>query len=143
MIYFSGELPGVLENGFFFGYNRTVLFVIVLQAVGGLVVAVVVKYADNILKGFAAAFSILTSCTMCYFWFDFHPNFIFLMGALLVTVSMYLYSLQPGAKPKTDEDTSSRDVVASSQENSSSSSSGSNSGGGRLMVPASQGNDNV
>jgi UDP-sugar transporter A1/2/3 len=34
---------------------------IIHQAVGGLVVAVVVKYADNILKGFASSFSILTS----------------------------------------------------------------------------------
>lgn len=147
MIYFSGELPGVLANGFFYGYNNTVLFVIVLQAVGGLVVAVVVKYADNILKGFAAAFSILTSCTMCYFWFDFHPNFIFSMGALLVTVSMYLYGLPPATKPKSNEDAtassgddtspgagSGRHLVSSNQDNV---------GSNRLLVPSSQGNENV
>jgi UDP-sugar transporter A1/2/3 len=39
------------------------VYVTILQAIGGLVVAVVVKYADNILKGFAASFSIVTSCT--------------------------------------------------------------------------------
>ena len=41
---------------------------VTLQAIGGLVVAVVVKYADNILKGFAAAFSIITACIICYFF---------------------------------------------------------------------------
>ena len=41
----------VSESGFFYGYNNIVLSVIFLQAVGGLLVAVVVKYADNILKG--------------------------------------------------------------------------------------------
>eukprot|EP01035_Chromulina_nebulosa_P021906 gene21906-28361_t len=48
----------VITNGFFYGYTWIVITVIALQAIGGLVVAVVVKYADNILKGFAASFSI-------------------------------------------------------------------------------------
>eukprot|EP01034_Spumella_vulgaris_P039692 gene39692-49044_t len=46
----SGELPQVMDKGFFHGYNYTVWSVIALQAIGGLVVAVVIKYADNILK---------------------------------------------------------------------------------------------
>lgn len=74
----------VLEKGIFYGYNHIVWLVIFLQAIGGLVVAVVVKYADNILKGFAASFSIITSCIICYFFFDFQPNFLFVLGAILV-----------------------------------------------------------
>ena len=69
--------------------------VIFLQGLGGLIVAVVVKYADNILKGFAASFSIVTSCFLSYLVFDFHPNGLFLMGALLVNLSMYMYSYAP------------------------------------------------
>eukprot|EP00428_Durinskia_dybowskii_P067446 CAMPEP_0170366438 /NCGR_PEP_ID=MMETSP0117_2-20130122/6416_1 /TAXON_ID=400756 /ORGANISM="Durinskia baltica, Strain CSIRO CS-38" /LENGTH=215 /DNA_ID=CAMNT_0010621023 /DNA_START=230 /DNA_END=873 /DNA_ORIENTATION=+ len=99
-IYLSGELDGVMQNGFFYGYNGIVLTVIVLQAIGGLVVAVVVKYADNILKGFAASFCIVTSCILSYIMFDFHPNSIFLLGAVLVMVSMYLYTLEPARKPE-------------------------------------------
>ncbi|KAL7550231.1 hypothetical protein ACHAWF_013469 [Thalassiosira exigua] len=38
------------DGGFFQGYTPMVLLVIVLQAGGGLVVAAVIKYADNILK---------------------------------------------------------------------------------------------
>jgi hypothetical protein len=53
-----------------------------LKALGGLVVAVVVKYADNILKGFAASFSIITSMILCYFFFDFQPTFMFTFGTV-------------------------------------------------------------
>jgi solute carrier family 35 (UDP-sugar transporter), member A1/2/3 len=94
-IYMSGELPTVRARGFFFGYNSLVVSVILLQAVGGLIVAVVVKYADNILKGFAASFSIITSCVLSIFFFNFRPNAEFLAGAMLVNVSMYLYSQMP------------------------------------------------
>lgn len=61
-VFLSGDGPVVMEKGFFYGYTYVVVAVILLQAIGGLVVAVVVKYADNILKGFAASFSIVTSC---------------------------------------------------------------------------------
>ena len=64
------------------------------QAIGGLVVAVVVRYADNILKGFAASFSIVTSCLLCMILVpaDFHPTALFGIGAVLVNYSMYMYS---------------------------------------------------
>ena len=39
-----------MEKGFFFGYNNVVITVVLLQAAGGLLVALVVKYADNIQK---------------------------------------------------------------------------------------------
>jgi UDP-sugar transporter A1/2/3 len=91
-VYLSGELPAVREYGFFHGYNTIVISVVLLQAIGGLIVAVVVKYADNILKGFAASFSIITSCILSYFFFDFSPNLEFVIGAILVNVSMYMYS---------------------------------------------------
>lgn len=81
----------VATKGFFYGYTPTVWIVIFLQGAGGLVVAVVVKYADNILKGFAAAFSIITACIICYFFLDFKPTVLFVVGAFLVNFSIYLY----------------------------------------------------
>lgn len=45
------------------------------QALGGLVIAAVIKYADNILKGFATSLSIILSTLISYFWLqDFDPT---------------------------------------------------------------------
>ncbi|KAL7489689.1 hypothetical protein ACHAW6_015377 [Cyclotella cf. meneghiniana] len=82
----------VKERGFFGGYNAYVWGVIGVQAVGGLIVAVVVKYADNVLKVFASSFSIILSCLISAFLFDFRPNALFLLGAALVCLSTALYS---------------------------------------------------
>ena len=82
---------------FFTGYNWTVIFVILVQAAGGLLVALVVKYTDNIAKVFAASFSIVGSAIMSYFFFNFVPDAWFLVGAGLVTCSVVFYSLEPGS----------------------------------------------
>ena len=56
------ELNSILDYGFFYGYTIWTCYAVLLSAAGGLVVAVVVRYADNILKGFATSISILVSC---------------------------------------------------------------------------------
>ena len=53
---------GAISEKGFFAYSPLVWSVILQQAVGGLVVAVVVKFADNILKGFTTSLSIIISC---------------------------------------------------------------------------------
>jgi UDP-sugar transporter A1/2/3 len=82
----------IQRKGFFIGYNPTVWCVILVQAFGGLIVAVVVKYADNVLKVFASSFSIIFSCLISALLFDFRPNGLFLVGASLVCFSTVLYS---------------------------------------------------
>ncbi|XP_040015944.1 CMP-sialic acid transporter isoform X2 [Gasterosteus aculeatus] len=87
----------VLENGFFFGYTPMVCFVVLLASVGGLYTSVVVKYTDNIMKGFSAAAAIVLSTVASVFMFGLQITFSFASGALLVCVSIYLYGL-----PKTE-----------------------------------------
>ena len=88
------------EDGFFQGYDWVVWFVILLQAFGGLMVAVVVKYADNILKGFATSAAIILSCIASMYFFDFQLSWQFVTGASLVMLSVYMYS-KYAAKPIT------------------------------------------
>lgn len=83
----------VAERGFLFGYTGMVWCVIFNQAFGGLLVAVVVKYADNILKGFATSFSIIISTVMSIYLFSFHIDLLFTVGAGLVIGAVYMYSL--------------------------------------------------
>ncbi|KAL3810417.1 hypothetical protein ACHAXA_005625 [Cyclostephanos tholiformis] len=82
----------VYQKGFFVGYSPLVFCVVTVQAVGGLIVAVVVKYADNVLKVFATSFSIVFSCIISMFLFDFRPNLLFVGGACLVILSTVMYS---------------------------------------------------
>ncbi|ORY83256.1 nucleotide-sugar transporter-domain-containing protein [Protomyces lactucae-debilis] len=61
----------VMQRGFFYGYNPVVWTAIIFQAAGGLIVAMCVAYADNIMKNFATSVSILISCIASVWFFDF------------------------------------------------------------------------
>ncbi|XP_054618891.1 solute carrier family 35 member A3b isoform X2 [Dunckerocampus dactyliophorus] len=85
----------VAQSGIFQGYNVITCMVVVLQAFGGLVVAVVIKYADNILKGFATSLSIIVSTLISYFLLeDFQPSGVFFLGAVLVIAATFMYSYE-------------------------------------------------
>lgn len=91
MLSYDGQR--VRESGMFQGYNKITFTVVVLQAVGGLVIAAVIKYADNILKGFATSLSIIMSTIISYFLLeDFNPTSVFFTGAMLVIAATFLYS---------------------------------------------------
>ncbi|XP_063064785.1 UDP-galactose translocator [Engraulis encrasicolus] len=97
----------VAEKGFLFGYTSMVWGVILNQAFGGLLVAVVVKYADNILKGFATSFSIIISTVLSIYLFGFHVDLLFTAGAGLVIGAVYMYSLPKTSAVPTLSSTSS------------------------------------
>ncbi|CAG9563640.1 unnamed protein product [Danaus chrysippus] len=77
------------------GFDGFVWYLVVLQAAGGLIVAVVVKYADNILKGFATSVAIIISCVVSMYIFDFHLTIQFASGTLFVIGSIFLYGYVP------------------------------------------------
>jgi UDP-sugar transporter A1/2/3 len=81
-VFYSPENTQVLEHGPFYGYTRMVVFVIIVQAIGGLLVAASVKYADNILKGFATSISMICSLLVSIALFSFQPTLYFLLGAV-------------------------------------------------------------
>lgn len=83
------------NKGFFHGYDYFVWYLILLQAGGGLIVAIVVKYADNILKGFATSLAIVISCIASIYIFNFNLTFQFTIGAALVILSIFTYSYDP------------------------------------------------
>mmetsp|Transcript_7654 Transcript_7654/g.10016 ORF Transcript_7654/g.10016 Transcript_7654/m.10016 type:complete len:437 (+) Transcript_7654:94-1404(+) len=93
------DAEAVQTQGFFGGYSNLVWTVVTVQAVGGLIVATVVKYADNVLKVFATSFSIVVSCIISAFLFEFHPTYMFLCGASLVVTATVMYS-SPEASDK-------------------------------------------
>jgi UDP-sugar transporter A1/2/3 len=65
-------------------------------------VAIVVKYADNILKGFATSLSIVLSSIVSFFYFhDISVNVSYVIGSLVVLVSVYLYGYTPSSSKTT------------------------------------------
>ena len=69
VIFVDGE--NIAKTGFFAGYNWIVWTAITFQALGGVIVAVVINYADNIAKNFATSISIILSVLASVFFFHF------------------------------------------------------------------------
>ena len=90
-VYFK-DGTGIVENGFFFGFDSLVWFCVILSAFGGLLVAVVVKYADSIIKGFATSISIVVSTIISIFIFEFQLTLAFTAGAFLVICAVFVYN---------------------------------------------------
>jgi UDP-sugar transporter A1/2/3 len=92
---YGSDWEGIKVKGFFFGYNYLVWINILVQSAGGLLVAVVIKYADNILKGFATSVAIIVSCIASVYLFNTDVNYLFTFGTFLVTLSVFFYSYTP------------------------------------------------
>lgn len=99
MTSYANDYSAITAKGFFYGYDGYVWYLVVLNAVGGLLVAMVVKYADNILKGFATSLAIVMSTVASVFMFGFVITFQFAVGTAMVIGSIFLYSHEPKKPP--------------------------------------------
>ncbi len=95
------SLPFALGAVFFFetpdifrGFNLIVYVIVFLQALGGLIVGAVLKFADNIVKCFAVALSILV-CTCASSAFGEKLLSFHIVGGTIVVFSVYMYSAKP------------------------------------------------
>ncbi|CAM9566023.1 unnamed protein product [Ectocarpus sp. 8 AP-2014] len=123
----------VSENGFFYGYNYAVWMAILLNSMGGLVVAMVVKYADNVIKGFATSVSIVLTALISFFLFEFQISIMFVIGAYFVLHSTFLYSQKP---PNASNSSSNSSSSSSSSADGGAAAKGANgSGGGDVEIP--------
>ncbi|CAM9836136.1 unnamed protein product [Discosporangium mesarthrocarpum] len=96
----------VSAKGFLFGYNFSVWMAVMLNSLGGLIVAMVVKYADNLIKGFATSISIVMTCVISVFLFNFEISAMFVVGAFLVLYATFLYSKKRVPSPEEIKPTS-------------------------------------
>lgn len=85
----------LLSRGILQGYNSVVILIILLQAIGGLLVAVVLQYATNLLKCFAISISICncTVATVLMSENDDSSLWQVSFGILMVIASTFTYSL--------------------------------------------------
>nr|CDJ83739.1 Nucleotide-sugar transporter domain containing protein [Haemonchus contortus] len=89
-------------DGFFRGWDVTVVCLTILNSVGGLLISIVIKYADNILKAYAQSIAIIGAAVGSWLLFDFVPGFFFSLGSILVMVSVVMYTMYPYEPPGFD-----------------------------------------
>ena len=99
----------VAERGFFQGYTWLTAWVVLQVSAGGLLVGLIMKYADNLLKGFATSLSIILSSVVSTFIpaFGFEPGLAFFCGSALVIAATIIYSSPAPDGPKAKTESSS------------------------------------
>ena len=80
----------------FLHFGASAWATVVLQVTGGLAVAMVIKHADNILKGFAVSFSIVLSFVFSVAFYNFPFTAPFAAGVALVILSTLSYARGSG-----------------------------------------------
>lgn len=81
----------IRELGLLNGFGPSAWGVILLQVFGGFIIALVVKYCDNILKNFALAGSVIMTVLVSIPLFGQWPSSFFLVGVSLVLCSIFMY----------------------------------------------------
>ena len=74
------------------GFTGWAWVLVCLQAGGGLLVAAVIKYADNVLKGLATGVSVCVGTLVSTILFHTPLTGQFLVGSTVILVSVYLFS---------------------------------------------------
>jgi solute carrier family 35 (UDP-sugar transporter), member A1/2/3 len=77
---------------YFHGFTSWVWILVCLQAGGGLLVAAVIKYADNVLKGLATGVSVCFATGVSTILFGTPLSSQFSIGASMILVSVYFFS---------------------------------------------------
>mmetsp|Transcript_40884 Transcript_40884/g.94944 ORF Transcript_40884/g.94944 Transcript_40884/m.94944 type:complete len:396 (+) Transcript_40884:32-1219(+) len=84
----------IINQGFHTGYNIRVLLVIGMNAFGGLLCAVMLKYAGATHGCFSTALSIILTCVMSSILLhDFTPDMLFVIGTGISVGASFLFAL--------------------------------------------------
>jgi UDP-sugar transporter A1/2/3 len=82
---------GAAAGDWLHGFTNVVWATIAMNALGGMLVALVMKFAGNILRNFAQACAIIVGSVGSAYLFDFQVSGRFLAGVALVIASIFLY----------------------------------------------------
>jgi UDP-sugar transporter A1/2/3 len=82
----------IVENGLLHNFTAGAFVSIFNGAIGGLIVASVLKYADSILKSYATAISVVMTGLLSMLFFGTKLDTIYAMGIFNVVCAVLLYS---------------------------------------------------
>ena len=92
---FAQDSHHIYRVGAFAGFDWVVWTIVLTNGFGGLLVAATMKYADNIVKCFAAALAIITGMLLSVPLFNVPLSPIFLVGAASTVSATMLYARVP------------------------------------------------
>jgi solute carrier family 35 (UDP-sugar transporter), member A1/2/3 len=86
------DLDKILEFGLFYQFSYAAMFSVLNSAIGGLIVASVLKYADSVLKGYATAMSVILTGIFSMILFNTSLSIIYFLGIVNVVTAVLLYN---------------------------------------------------
>lgn len=86
------DFATIIQYGLFHNFNGMAFLTVLNSAIGGLIVAGVLKYADSVLKGYATAVSVIATGLLSMVLFGTKLHAIYFMGIINVVVAVLLYN---------------------------------------------------
>jgi len=86
--YLYEKEPG---ESFFDGYNFATILVVASYSFTGLIVSVIMKYADNMVKIYSTAVSMSLTMVISVLLFNFEPTPQLFFGIVIITISLLMY----------------------------------------------------
>jgi UDP-sugar transporter A1/2/3 len=80
------------QRAFLEGFDGVAWTLVCLQAFGGLLVAAIVKYADNVVKGLATGVSVVFATTLSVLFLGTALTINFVVGAVVILASVWVFS---------------------------------------------------
>ncbi|GMI07582.1 hypothetical protein TrLO_g8266 [Triparma laevis f. longispina] len=79
-------------KSFLHGFTAATYALIFLQAGGGLLVAAIVKYIDNVVKGLATGVAVVVSTTFSCLFLGTEVKYQFALGGIMILISVWAFS---------------------------------------------------
>ncbi|KAH7465787.1 CMP-sialic acid transporter 1 [Phytophthora ramorum] len=99
-------------DGFFHGYSGWTVAVLVVNSIGGIFMACILKYLDNIACVYSHSMAMMLTTVLSMIFFAFSPSLEFACGLGVLVLSMYLYhhplaqvAVEKEASPSSDTST--------------------------------------
>jgi solute carrier family 35 (UDP-sugar transporter), member A1/2/3 len=86
------DYEALWRDGFFYGYSWVTIFIICNNAWSGIAVSAIMKYANNLVKLFVFAVSLVVTTVLSIVFFSFEPSLHFALGSSVVFIAIYLYN---------------------------------------------------
>ncbi|XP_030972749.1 CMP-sialic acid transporter 2-like [Quercus lobata] len=87
------DFDAVMNKGFFYGYSFITVLMILNQALSGLAVSMVMKYADNIVKVYSTSVAMLFTALVSSYIFRFNLSLAFIAGTINVILCVYQHAV--------------------------------------------------